>query len=147
MRLTDVAKSSISLAFSTGAIFAIGLATWQYVIEPYSTIPPKPIFTNDLKAPPPKKSPIVAIKAPPPLPKPQATAKPEPEALYKGRVNSDIGLVLRAEPSQESAGVGGADYNAVISVIKESPDKEWLFIRQENTKEQGWIRAGNLNRE
>jgi hypothetical protein len=147
MRFPDTAKSSVSLAFSAGLILAIGFATWKYVIVPYHTPPQRPKFANDIKSPP---KPGVAIATIKPVAfakaKPTAKATPAVDVKYAGKVNASMGLVLRAEPSQAAPSVGGADYNAKISVLKETPDREWVYIRQENTKEIGWVRSGNISR-
>ena len=147
MRFPETAKSSVSLAFSLGLIGSIVVFGWYYVIMPYRKQPERPTFSNDLKAAPVPKSPITAIKVPP-VPKPTVKAKPKtPEAKYQGRVNASIGLVFRAEPSQAAGSVGGADFNAKVAVIKETPDREWVFVRNENTKEEGWVRGGNITKE
>ncbi|AFY69699.1 SH3 domain protein [Thalassoporum mexicanum PCC 7367] len=143
MRIPEVAKSGISLAFSIGVIAAIGMATWRYVVIPYRAIPAKPVFSNDNAPAPTVESPIVEIVSPDP-PQPQASATPEEKVLYQGTVNAGIGLVLRAEPTQGSGRVGGADYNATVSILKESDDLEWIYIRQDSTSEEGWVRSGNI---
>jgi hypothetical protein len=64
MRIPEVAKSSISLAFSLGVIAAFGVAAWRYIVIPYRSIPPRPTFANEDTSPPPAKSPIVEISQP-----------------------------------------------------------------------------------
>jgi len=147
MRFPETAKSSVSLAFSLGLIASIVLAGWYYVVLPYRKIPQKPAFANDLKALPPPKSPIVEIKVQP-IPQPTVKAKPKPtEAKYQGKVNANAGLVFRAAPSQSAKNVGGADFNTKVAVIRETPDREWLYVRNEATKEEGWVRGGNITKE
>jgi hypothetical protein len=147
MRFPETAKSTTSLAFSLGLIGAIAATGWYYVIVPYRKSPQRPIFSNDLKAAPVPKSPISEIKVQP-IPQPTVKAKPKPtDAKYQGKVNASIGLVFRADPNQAARNVGGADFNAKVAVIKETPDREWLFVRNESTKEEGWVRTGNINKE
>jgi hypothetical protein len=55
--------------------------------------------------------------------------------------------VFRADPSQSAKNIGGADFNTKVAVIKETPDREWLYVRNENTKEEGWVRVGNIRKE
>ncbi len=144
----EIARSAIPMAFGVGIIATVTMAAWRYVIVPYRTPPAKPVFANESKSPP-AKHPLAAYFKPQEPPKLQVKAAPKPTAspaLYQGVVSADIGLVLRAEPDRESPPVGGADYNAEVSVLKESPDGEWVYIRQEDTKEEGWVRAGNLVR-
>lgn len=154
MRTLSVAKSNLALFFYLGIIAAVVYGAWRYVILPYRTLPTKPMYANDYKKSAKKKS--LAFAPPATQSKPQPKAQPKRDsksplkstldAKYKGTVNSGIGLVLRSEPSQDGNKIGGADYNATLSVLKESPDREWVYVRQENTQEEGWIRTGNLNR-
>ncbi|NJK33614.1 MAG: SH3 domain-containing protein [Oscillatoriales cyanobacterium SM2_2_1] len=146
MRFTEVAKANVSLLFVFGVIGGVIAAGYFYVWIPYQTYPPRPRFANDdriLPAPPPVIQPLKARS----LPKPKAKPTPQVNALYWGTVNASIGLVLRAEPEAGAAGSGGVDFNSRVAVLKETPDKEWIFIRHMETKEQGWVRAGNLDRE
>lgn len=147
MRFPETAKSTTSLAFSLGLIAAIVATGWYYIILPYRKIPQKPSFSNDLKAAPVPKSPIAAMKVKP-ISQPTVKAKPKAnEAKYQGKVNASIGLVFRADPNQAAKNVGGADFNAKVAVIRETPDREWIYVRNENTKEEGWVRTGNVTKE
>ena len=120
---------------------------WYYIVLPYRKSPQRPVFANDLKAVPAPKSPIIAIKAQP-IAQPTVKTKPkENDAKYQGKVNASIGLVFRADPTQSARNVGGADFNTRVAVIRETPDREWLYVRNENTKEEGWVRSGNINKE
>jgi Bacterial SH3 domain len=153
MRTLSVAKTSISLFFYLGIIAAVVYGAWRYVIVPYRTLPDRPRYENDYKKVA-KKNPLAF--APPALSKKQVKGQPKRntksplkstlDAKYKGTVNSSIGLVLRSQPSQDGNKIGGAEYNSTLSVLKESPDREWVYVRQEDTHEEGWIRTGNLNR-
>jgi hypothetical protein len=147
MRFPETAKSTTSLAFSLGLIAAIVATGWYYIILPYRKIPQRPSFSNDLKAAPAPKSPIAEIKMPI-MPQPTVKARPKAnDAKYQGKVNASIGLVFRADPSQSAKNVGGADFNTKVAVIRETPDREWVYVRNENTKEEGWVRTGNVSKE
>jgi hypothetical protein len=147
MRFPETAKSVTSLAFSLGLIGSIIATGWYYVILPYQKHPQKPAFANDLKAAPAPKSPIAEIIVPV-MPQPTVKPKPKPnDAKYQGKVNASVGLVFRADPSQSAKNVGGADFNTKVAVIKETPDREWLYVRNENTKEEGWVRVGNIRKD
>jgi len=147
MRFPETAKSSTSLAFSLGIIVAIVATGWYYIILPFQKHPQRPVFSNDLKSVPAPAPPIANIKVPT-MPQPTVKAKPKTnDAKYQGKVNASIGLVFRAEPSQASKSVGGADFNTKVAVIKEAPDREWVYVRNENTKEEGWVRSGNITKE
>lgn len=147
MRFPETAKSSTSLAFSLGLIAAIVVTGWYYIILPFQKHPQRPVFSNDLKSVPAPAPPIAAIKVAP-MPQPTVKAKPKTnDAKYQGKVNASIGLVFRADPSQASKSVGGADFNNKVSVLREAPDREWVYVRNENTKEEGWVRTGNITKE
>ena len=146
MRFPETAKSGTSLAFSLGIILAVIAMGWYYVILPFQKTPQRPTFANDFKAAPAPASPVVAIIKPPVMPSPKVKAK-APEVKYQGRVNASIGLVFRADPSQSAGSIGGADFNTRVAVIRETPDREWVFVRNESTKEEGWVRVGNITKE
>ena len=147
MRFSETAKSGTSLAFSLGLIGAIVATGWYYIILPYQKHPQKPAFSNDLKAAPLPTSPIASMKVPP-MPQPTVKAKPKAtDAKYQGKVNASIGLVFRADPNQSAKNVGGADFNTKVAVIRETPARDWVYVRNENTKEEGWVRTGNINKE
>ncbi len=147
MRFPETAKSTTSLAFSLGLIVAIVATGWYYILLPFQRHPQKPAFSNDLKAAPAPVSPIATIKVPA-MPQPTVKARPKPtDAKYLGKVNANIGLVFRAEPSQSSKNIGGADYNTKVAVMKETPDRQWIYVRNEATKEEGWVRFGNITKE
>ena len=147
MRFPETAKSTTSLAFSLGLIVAIFATGWYYIILPFQRHPQKPAFSNDFKAAPLPVSPIATIKIPN-MPQPTVKAKPKStEAKYLGKVNANIGLVFRAEPSQSEKNIGGADYNTKVAVMKETPDRQWVYVRNESTKEEGWVRFGNITKE
>jgi hypothetical protein len=147
MRFPETAKSTTSLAFSLGIIVAIVSAGWYYIVLPFQKHPQRPVFSNDFKAAPVPTSPIATIKIPA-MPQPTVKAKPKStDAKYQGKVNASIGLVFRADPSQASKSIGGADFNTKVSVLREAPDREWVYVRNENTKEEGWVRTGNITKE
>jgi hypothetical protein len=143
--LVEIARASSGLLLSLGMLSAIGIYGWFNLVIPFhQNIPVKPIFANEsnklVPSPPPKfleklpesaKSKPIAIKA---------------DVLFEAKVNSSIGLVLRAEPVAGGKMSGGAEFNARVEVLKETPDRAWVFIRQPVTKEQGWVRSGNLTR-
>ncbi|MGQ9866147.1 MAG: SH3 domain-containing protein [Pseudanabaenaceae cyanobacterium] len=137
--LAEIARASSTLAFSLGMIAALSAAVWHYIVVPYRALPPKPIYDNDKIAP---QKPVAAPQAAPPQPEKALQA----DVLYEATVNTDIGLVLRAEPVPGSAGVGGAERNAVVEVLAETPDGEWAKIRPSGETVAGWVRAGNLSR-
>jgi len=137
----EIARASSTLAFSLGMIAALSAAVWHYIVVPYRALPPKPIYDND------KTAQTAAPTPPPPKPEPPQPEKAlKADVLYEATVNTDIGLVLRAEPVPGSAGVGGAERNAIVEVLAETGDGEWAKIRPSGETIAGWVRAGNLSR-
>ncbi len=136
--LAEIARASSTLSLSLGMIAALSAAVWHYVVVPYRALPPKPIYDNDKTAPKPTPKTPVAT--------PQPEKALQEDVLYEATVNTDIGLVLRAEPVPGSEGVGGAERNAVVEVLAETGDGEWAKIRPRGETVVGWVRAGNLSR-
>jgi hypothetical protein len=116
--------------------------------------PPKPTFANDY---PPKKpsSPSSTPKkaaspaATPASPTPTETATPKPSlpaGAYEGRVTWAEGLTLRDAPSTDGSTLGGIDYNTPVVVLEESQDGVWQKVRVVATEQEGWVKAGNVER-
>lgn len=144
----------LAIALMAGAGYFIA----QQLITQFTAPPPKPIFPNDK----PTKPKPVAAKPQPATPKPEvspsaspvaasapaASPKPSPVAEgYRARVTLAEGLNLRESPSRDSARVGGVAFNERITVLEESPDKEWQRVRLESSGKEGWIRAGFAERQ
>ncbi|NJK59603.1 MAG: SH3 domain-containing protein [Oscillatoriales cyanobacterium SM2_1_8] len=141
--LAEIARASSTLAFSLGMVAALSAAVWHYIVVPYRALPPKPIYDNEKPAQNAQPKPVATT--PPPAP-PQPEKAVKADVLYEATVNTDIGLVLRAEPLPGSEGVGGAERNAVVEVLEETADGEWAKIRPSGDAVAGWVRAGNLSR-
>jgi len=142
MRLAAITKSSIIFAFIFGMVLASGNVIWQNLLAPYLVPPSRPGFTdranNLVKAP--IAMPIVKFTPP----KPKRFIPNPSEVKYQGKVNVARGLVLRTQPKQTANRSGGVEYKAEVSVLKETPDKEWVYIQVDSTKEKGWVRSGNI---
>lgn len=65
---------------------------------------------------------------------------------YKARVTWQQGLSLRAEPNQNAERTGGLDYNQQIIVLEESADRNWQKVRLADGEQEGWVKAGNIER-
>jgi hypothetical protein len=145
MRLGAITKSSIVFAFILGMVIASGSVIWQNFLAPYLVPPSRPEFRNKGNTIYKDRLNFPVIKFTPP-PKPKRFIPNPSEVKYQGKVNVSRGLVLRSEPKQGSDRTGGVEYNANVSVLKETPDKEWVYIRIDSTKETGWVRSGNIFR-
>ncbi|WP_030007250.1 SH3 domain-containing protein [Picosynechococcus sp. NKBG042902] len=145
------------------AVGSVGAA--YYFFNRMAAAPPKPVFSETV-ADPPETTPT-SPQSQETEPEPTATAAnndpeateaeaeeeeaPEPEVAetstdsYKATVTWSSGLSLRAEPSQDSARLGGVDYNAEVTVLGMSDDQVWQQIRLANGTE-AWVKAGNLQK-
>jgi hypothetical protein len=128
-----------------------------------STLPKKPEFSQDTSSPEravetPKTSEIATnsnvieneSKATEETKKVEETAL-EPEAelppnAYRAVVTWHQGLSLRAEPDLNAGRVGGISYDAKIIILEDSADGQWQKVRVPWSEQEGWIKAGNIER-
>lgn len=170
----SVSKRGVSMSvsgiftFLLGFFIAIailvsgGVGVALYFVTKLTTPPPKPIFANDKPITKPKASPVARQISPTPGSKevetasalqPDAsptteTASPKPlePGAYRGRVVWRNGLILRDNPGIEAQRIGGIAYNQQVVVVTESDDKRWMKVRIEENNEEGWVKAGNVER-
>ena len=124
----------------------------QYVIAQFTATPPRPTFPND-SAPSSAKAqskPPVTPVATQPSPKPSVSPKPSPKPSdtsgYRARITLSQGLNLRESPNRDAARIGGVAGNTRITVLEESPDREWQRVRLEGSGLEGWVKAGYTER-
>ncbi|MBW4580184.1 MAG: SH3 domain-containing protein [Tildeniella nuda ZEHNDER 1965/U140] len=124
----------------------------QYVIAQFTAPPPRPTFPNDSATarPKPQPKPSIAPVATQPSPKPSATPKPSPKPSetvgYRARITLAQGLNLRESPSRDATRIGGVTSNTRVTVLEESPDREWQRVRLEDSGREGWVKAGYTER-
>jgi 5-hydroxyisourate hydrolase-like protein (transthyretin family) len=53
---------------------------------------------------------------------------------------------MRSEPNTNSPSIGGVGGNKKVIVLEESDDKKWQKIRIVDTDQEGWVKAGNIQR-
>lgn len=153
MTLAGVAKFVIGVSLAIALMIGGSVLVGLYFMYKVTSHPPKPVFNNEkvnqmaAKAKNPPKT--TAQPQPTPTPsKPSETAEAKlAPGTYKARVNWSQGLSLRAEPSADAARIGGLDYNQQIVVLEETADKSWQKVRLADGEQEGWIKAGNLERE
>lgn len=157
----------LALAILAGSSVAATL----YFMNQSSRTPPKPIYANDepqvraaagfnvSKTATPgaiaKPSPASDNKEDKPTAKPTAepTEKPSPEptplppGAYNARVTWSEGLSLRSEPKAEAERVGSVGFKQKVIVIEESEDKVWQKVRLEGSNQEGWVKAGNTQKD
>lgn len=154
MTLAGVAKFvvgvSLAIALMLGGSIMVGL----YFMYRVSSHPPKPVFPNEKVAATAKATPQTATaqfesKLSEAKSTVSKTASPEPLApgTYKARVNWSQGLSMRSEPSADAQRIGGLDYNQQVIVLQESTDKNWQKVRLADGEQEGWIKAGNIEKE
>jgi hypothetical protein len=130
------------------AILAGGTTAFAYVFfTKMSTNPPKPTFSEE-KSTKTTTTPENQAAASSEPQEQAATTQEEnlPPGAYKARVSWSDGLSLRSEPSREAERIGGIAYNAEIVVLEESEDKQWQKVRLSGGTQEGWIKAGNIEK-
>jgi cytoskeletal protein RodZ len=156
MVLVNLAKFVLGVSLAIAILIggsAIGTLYFMYTV---ASRPPKPTFTNERVASKAQPSPSATPSAAKPVaptqssPQPTATQDSSPEPLepgtYRARVNWEQGLSLRAEPNFDAERTGGLEYNQQIVVLEESADKNWQKVRLADGEQEGWIKAGNIER-
>ncbi|MBD2447325.1 SH3 domain-containing protein [Nostoc sp. FACHB-152] len=153
--LSGLLKLILGFVLAIAVLLGTGLTVALYFVNRTAIPPAKPTFVNDNPAY--KKETTKEAKAEStseptpessPTPTPSETPTPDelPPGAYQGRVTWSEGLSLRAEPNQSSEKVGGVTFNQKIIVLEENPDKTWVKIRLEGSKQEGWVKIGNIER-
>jgi len=153
MSLSGIAQFIIGFFLGITLLVGSGAAATYYFWTKLSATPPKPIFAEER----PKTSPV-AKKASNPtasnsqiskktIPIESPTPKKElPPGAYKARVNWAEGLSLRDAPGPDANRIGGVTFNQKVIVLKESDDQKWQQVRLVDGEQEGWIKAGNIER-
>lgn len=158
MSWSDLTKVLSGFLLAIALILGGSFFAAQYLIAQFTALPPKPIFPNDTPGAKAKLQPAtskpasakpVAVK-PAPVASPSASPTPSPKpsdaAGYSARVTLLQGLNLRESPSRDAARIGGVDLNTRITVLEDSPDKQWQRVRLEGSGQEGWVKAGYTER-
>ncbi|MDZ7961638.1 MAG: SH3 domain-containing protein [Aulosira sp. DedQUE10] len=161
---SNLLKFILGFLLAIAILIGTGVATALYFMNRTAIPPTKPVFSNDnplQRTQNPKAGEKVAAKTgskpsatPSPTSTPTSTAtpkteespKPLPPGAYQGKVTWAQGLSLRAEPKQDAERVGGIGFNQKVVILEESDDKLWQKIRQEDTNQEGWVKAGNTQK-
>ncbi|MCA1991935.1 MAG: SH3 domain-containing protein [Coleofasciculus sp. S288] len=154
MSLSGIAKFFIGFVVGILLLAGAGVATGFYFFTKLSSNPPKPIFAEERPkaSPTPKKAnaPTASNSQPTSQPTPTPSKPPVTEELppgaYKARVTWSEGLSLRDAPGSEANRVGGVAFNQEVIVLKESDDRRWQQVRLAEGTQEGWIKAGNIER-
>jgi outer membrane biosynthesis protein TonB len=119
----------------------------QTSLDPQQSAVPSPPSPVPPTSPSPTPSALVSAQpqpSPTATPNPTATPSPSPLSLSLATVDFPSGLTVRANPSSNSARIGGVDFKEQVEVLAESPDREWQRIRSRQSGVEGWVKAANL---
>ena len=158
-----LSKLILGMAIALALLSMAGVATARYFMARLAVLPPKPLYGEEIPAPPPPE-PVVPAAAPaPPPPEANPEAAPatapaaEPEATpvaealppgsYRAVVAQPIGLIIRSGPGTEHGQVGGVNYNAELVILEEPAGQGWIKVRVSSTGEEGWVKSGNTRRQ
>lgn len=129
-----------------------GFFAFQFIVSQFTASPPRPTFPNDNPSPAakpatatkPAASPSPAAASPSPVASPTPSPSPKPSAptTKRARITLGEGLNIRQGPSADTERVGGVDYSDEVTILEESPDKEWVKVRVESSGAEGWIKSG-----
>ncbi len=149
------------IGFFLGIIlFTAGIAGGAYFfLTQVSGNPPKPTFSEETSAEkftPESSQPTVTTttkpeeekETPETVTEETVTEETEdlPEGAYRARVIWSSGLSVRSQPDPNSERVGGVGYNWEIIILSSSSDGDWQKIRIPSSGEEGWVKAGNVEK-
>jgi uncharacterized protein YgiM (DUF1202 family) len=125
-------------------------AGYYFFVTTLSAKPSKPAFAEERNLKP-------AIKKSTPKPTLQTTKEPSekptkdekelPAGAYGATVMWETGVSLRKEPTDGSEKTGGVGFKEKVIVLKENADKSWVQVRSSDGTADGWLKAGNVERD
>lgn len=148
MKWSSIAKFLLGSILGIALLSIGGLAMGYYFMTRLTQAPPKPIFANDVQ---PTENPAQSTAdsadatAANSAPTPTSSTSPLEPGTYRVQVVYAGGLLLRDSPSVEANQIGGVAYNQQVVVLEESADQIWQRVRLESG-EEGWVKAGNVER-
>lgn len=160
--LSGLLKFILGFLLAIAVLVGSGVAVALYFMNRTSLPPARPIYANDsptiatpnsqktdVKTTPTSKA-ITSASSPTPTPNPTSTPTETPAVLppgaYQGRVTWSEGLSLRAEAQQDAERVGSVAFNEKVIVLESNQEKSWVKIRTEGSKQEGWVKAGNIEK-
>jgi hypothetical protein len=128
-----------------------GAAGYYFFTTNLSVRPKRPTFAEESRPKPVKAKPTPSAKANNKDDKekeePQAKQSPLPPGAYGASIVWETGVSLREEPSDNSGKTGSVGFREKVTVLKESPDKLWVQVRNSDNTQEGWLKTGNVERE
>lgn len=154
MSLSGIAKFLIGFILAIAILCAGGGAVGYYFFTKLSVNPAKPIFAEEqkgkssVKPPDGEQKPTPSSQKAKPTASPSASPEPKqlPPGAYEARVTWPEGLSLRDSPSLNANRIGGVAYNQEIIILKASDDNKWQRVKLAGGEQEGWIKAGNIQR-
>jgi hypothetical protein len=89
---------------------------------------------------------VAPVNSEKPLESELTTEEDIPDGSYYANVTWPEGLSLRAGPDLNTAKIGGIEYNSKILILEESPDKQWQKVQIPGSQQEGWVKAGNIEK-
>ena len=86
------------------------------------------------------------VAAEPETIEPEAAEPELPADAYYAKVTWPQGLSLRSEPDVNAGRVGGIGFDATIIILSNSADGNWQRVRLPWSGQEGWVKAGNVER-
>ena len=123
------------IGFTLGLTILVGgsaAAIYYFWINKTTMTPPKPIFDEETVT---KKKNQTAAKI----------VRKE-SSLYKARIIAIKGVSLRSEPNINADQVGGILYNEEVTIIEETPEKNWVKIKGKEKDQIGWVKMRNIEK-
>jgi hypothetical protein len=152
----NLLKFILGFVLALAVLSGTGLIVAFYFVNRTAVNPPKPIFANDNSTSQTKKpqaisqtepkEKIISISSPIPAPSPIKSPNLLPPGAYQGIVTWAGGLSMRSEPDINSPSTSGVGTNKKVIILEESTDKKWQKIRIADTNQEGWVKAGNIQR-
>jgi Bacterial SH3 domain len=129
--------STLGLMILGLGVVGIGILLVQRLSAP----PPRPVFENEWSmqpTPSPAKKPVKGAKV--------SSPKPQNKVSYLATVSFPSGLSLRSRPQSDATRIGGVGFAEQVEVLETKADAEWIRVRVQSSRLEGWIKAGNIQR-
>ncbi len=69
-----------------------------------------------------------------------------PDGAYRAKVTWSTGLSVRSQPDLNAERIGGVEYDSEVIILQTSNDGDWQQVRLPNSQQEGWVKAGNVEK-
>ena len=139
-------KFTIGVLLGLMGLGSIASGAGYYFYQAQQVRSPKPIFAEERSTQKVTKGSTSGKKSPKNTASTSPSSSPIPDTAYVGKVTWQGGLVLKKDPDANSEKIGGVQKDDLVTVLKESEDKQWLQIKSEQGEETGWVKSGNIEK-